>query len=68
MERCLCSGDGLTAETAFRAANARVAEHVLGVLGIHEEAGPIDSTMGLTVIPPAGNPFGVQRVYFAFGK
>ena len=68
MESCLCSGDGLTAETAFRAANERVAERVLGVLGVHEEAGPMDSAMGLTVIPLAGNPFGVRRVYFAFGN
>ena len=68
MESCLCSGDGLTAETAFRAANERVAERVLGVLGVHEETSPMDSAMGLTVIPLAGNPFGVKRVYFAFGN
>ena len=68
MESCLCSGDGLTAETAFRAANERVAERVLGVLGVHEEADPMDSAMGLTVIPLAGNPFGVKMVYFALGK
>ena len=68
MESCLCSGDGLTAETAFRAANERVAERVLGVLGVHKETGPMDSAMGLTVIPLAGNPFGVQRVDFAFGN
>ena len=68
MESCLCSGDGLTAETAFRAANERVAERVLGVLGVHEETSPIDSAMGLTVIPLAGNPFGVRMVYFALGN
>lgn len=68
MESCLCSGDGLTAETAFRAANERVAERVLGVLGVHEETGPMDNAMGLTVIPLAGNPFGVKMVYFALGK
>lgn len=68
MESCLCSGDGLTAETAFRAANERVAERVLGVLGVHEEADPMDGAMGLTVIPLARNPFGVKRVYFAFGN
>ena len=68
MESCLCSGDGLTAETAFRAANERVAERVLGVLGVHEETGPIGGAMGMTVIPLAGNPFGVKMVYFAFGN
>ena len=68
MESCLCSGDGLTAETAFRAANERVAERVLGVLGVHEEADSMDGAMGLTVIPLARNPFGVKRVYFAFGN
>ena len=68
MESCLCSGDGLSTETAFKAADGRVAERVLGVLGVHEEAGAMDVNEGLTAIPLAGNPFGIQRVYFAFGS
>jgi hypothetical protein len=68
MESCLCSGDGLSAETAFKAADGRVAERVLDVLGVSEEAGTMDVNEGLTTIPLAGNPFGVQRIYFAFGS
>ena len=67
MERCLSSGDGLTAETAFHAADEKVAERVLGLLGVQEDAGPTSIDKGLTVIPLTKNPFGIQRVYFTLG-
>ena len=67
MESCLCSGDGLTAETAFQAADEKVAERVLGLLGVREDTGPTSIDNGLTVIPLTRNPFGIQRVYFALG-
>lgn len=67
MESCLCSGDGLSAETAFRAAEEKIAERVLGLLGVQEDAGPTSIDKSLTVIPLTRNPFGIQRVYFALG-
>ena len=41
MEDCLCSGDGLSPETAFRAKDERVVEKVLGVLGVKGKIGRV---------------------------
>jgi hypothetical protein len=65
IESCLCSGDGLSAETAFRAADGRVIERVLGVLGVVRADDRRCTSDGIRSIPLAGNLFGVRRVFFA---
>lgn len=67
MESCLCSGDGLSTETAFRAADSRVIERVLGVLGVVKADERRCTSDGVRGIPLARNPFGVRRVFFAVG-
>ena len=67
MESCLCSGDGLSSETAFRAADGRVIERVLGVLGVVKADDRRCASAGVRGIPLAWNPFGVRRVFFALG-
>ena len=65
MESCLCSGDGLSMETAFRAADGKVIDRVLGVLGVVKADERRCTSDGIRGIPLAVNPFGVRRVFFA---
>ena len=67
MECCLCSGDGLTFETAFIASDFRVMERVLWVLGVSKADDRRYACGGITGIPLLANPFGVRRVFFAIG-
>ena len=67
IESCLCSGDGLSSETAFRASDGKVVERVLGVLGVEKADNRRCSSAGVRGIPLAWNPFGVRRVFFALG-
>ena len=64
MERCLCSGDGLSARSAFRAADPVVADRVLGMLGVRESVSGIRREDGCTLYTLSENPYGVGSVYF----
>ena len=65
MEDCLCSGDGLSPETAFRAKDERVVEKVLGMLGVKKVGGVRDDA-GVTVVRVEGNVMGVNEIFFSF--
>ena len=64
MERCLCSGDGLSARSAFRAADPVVADRILGMLGVRESVSGLRRGDGCTLYTLSENPYGVGNVYF----
>ena len=64
MEGCLCSGDGLTAGSAFRAADAVVMDRILGMLGLREAVCGLRREDGCSVCTLSGNPYCVGAVYF----
>lgn len=64
MEDCLCSGNGLSPETAFRAKEERVVEKVLGVLGINMIRKVRDEA-GMVVIWLEENVTGVDELFFS---
>lgn len=68
LEDCLCSGDGLSPQTAFRAKDERVIEKVLELLrmGIHEQLERSDG--GCAKVSVGENPFGVRALYFSIMK
>ena len=65
LEDCLCSGDGLSPQTAFRAQDERMAERAMGLLGMDSHR-PLEK-MGGTIaqVPVDANPYGVQALYFS---
>lgn len=65
MEDCLCSGDGLSPETAFRAKDERVVEKVLGVLGVKKVGGGRDDA-GVAVVHVGENEMGISEIYFRY--
>ena len=65
LEDCLCSGDGLTPQTAFRAQDERVAEKAMELLGMdrHER---LERKGGSTAqVSVDENPYGVQSLFFS---
>ena len=66
MEDCLCSGDGLSPETAFRAKDERVVEKVLGILGVKGKIGRGGGDKGMGVVQVDGDTAGVEELFFSF--
>ena len=65
LEDCLCSGDGLSPQTAFRAQDERVAAKAMELLGM-DSRGPLKRVGGSTTqVPVDDNPYGVQALYFS---
>lgn len=68
MECCLCSGDGLSPETAFCAESRTAMERVLGLLGVRMK-NPVgfddENSEGVASFPVYDNLFGVRTVYFS---
>ena len=64
MESCLCSGDGLTRETAFRAADEAVMDRTLDILGVRDAVLGIRRDGGVAVVSLRRNPWGVGRLFF----
>ena len=67
MESCLCSGDGLSPETAFRAADERVAGRTVELLGMSAAAGTARREGAVAEIPVGENPYGVRSLFFTIG-
>lgn len=63
MEDCLCSGDGLSPETAFRAKDERVVERVLGVLGV-KKVGKDRDEAGMVVVHVDRDAMRVKELFF----
>ena len=65
LEGCLCSGDGLSPQTAFRTQNERMAVKAIELLGL-DSHGPLERIGGTTAqVPVDENPYGVQALYFS---
>ena len=64
LEDCLCSGDGLSPQTAFRAQDERVAEKAMELLGMDRQGQP-ERKGTISQVPVDENPYGVQALYFS---
>ena len=65
LEDCLCSGDGLTPQTAFRAQDERVVEKAMELLGM-DRHGRLERKGGSTArVSVDENPYGVQSLFFS---
>lgn len=66
LEDCLCSGDGLSPQTAFRAQDERMAAKAMELLGMGSH-GRLEKKDGVTAqVPVDDNPFGVHTLFFSF--
>lgn len=68
MESCLCSGDGLSRETAFRAANGTVTDRTLSLLGLQGTVIGTRHEDRFTVVSLERNPWGIGELYFDVWK
>ena len=64
MQDCLCSGDGLSPQTAFRAKRPDVAERVLWMLGLGRAVTSGREEDGCRVLSLSDNPYGIGAIYF----
>ena len=64
LEDCLCSGDGLSPQTAFRAQDERVAAKAMELLGIviFLFLRPLEKYFE---VPVDDNPYGVHALFFS---
>lgn len=68
MEFCLSSGDGLSIDTAFHAANMQVVERVLGLMGLTVSSYSTGFGEGISYVLVGENPFGVEQLFFSVGE
>ena len=68
MESCLCSGDGLSRRTAFRAGDDTVVDRTLSLLGMREAVRGMRLEDGFTVVTLGRNPFGIGTLYFTVSE
>ena len=68
MEYCLCSGDGLSENSAFHAANMRIVERVLELLGVKVSLYSSSFGEGISYVLVGENPFGVEQLFFSVGE
>lgn len=64
MESCLCSGDGLSDRTAFKAGCAVVVDRTLNLLGMGGSIRRIEQEDGTTIVSLSENPYGIGKLYF----
>ena len=64
MESCLCSGDGLTRETALKVTDEDVMDRTLGLLGVRDSVNGVRCENGFSVISLGRNPWGIGELYF----
>ena len=64
MEACLCSGDGLTEGSAFRAENRTVADRVLGMTGMPARVGDAKVSGDIVRFRVEPNGYGISDLYF----
>ena len=67
LESCLCSGDGLSPETAFRARDGRVADRVVDLLGMNVSDWTVKRDRKAAVAAVRENPYGVHELFFNLG-
>ena len=64
MEFCLCSGDGLTGETAFKTGNETVMDRTLGMLGLCDSVRNVHQEECLSIVSLTDNQYGIAELYF----
>ena len=64
LEDCLCSGDGLSPQTAFRAQDERVAAKAMELLGMDRHGQP-ERKGAIAQVLVDENPYGVQALFFS---
>lgn len=64
LEDCLCSGDGLSPQTAFRAQDERVAAKAMELLGVDSHGLP-ERKGAISQVPVDENPYGVHTLFFS---
>lgn len=64
LEDCLCSGDGLSPQTAFRAQDERVAAKAMELLGMDSHGQP-ERKGTISQVPVDENPYGVHALFFS---
>ena len=64
LENCLCSGDGLTKESAFRAEDWSTVKKVLSLLGVSVSPSEQMTGLGMSKVSLNDNPFGIGYLYF----
>lgn len=65
LEDCLCSGDGLSPQTAFRAQDERMAEKAMELLGMDSHGQP-ERQGAISQVSVDENPYGVHALFFSF--
>ena len=64
MESCLCSGDGLTGGTAFKAGNVTVMDRTIGMLGLCDSVRDVQHKECLSIVSLTDNQYGIAELYF----
>ena len=64
LESSLCSGDGLTPGSAFKARDEYGIDRMVSLLGLNREPDNESSCVGMQVIPVGKNIFGVDKLFF----
>lgn len=64
LQACICSGDGLTSRTAFKAGGEKVVDRMLSILGLEETVSGRRDEEGCRVLSVASNPYGITSLYF----
>ena len=64
MQSCLCSGNGLSERTAFRASSTMVIEKTLSLLGMGSSVRDLNQTGDIAVISVSENPYKIGKIYF----
>ena len=63
IQSCLCSGDGLSTESPFRAATDHAFSRAIGMLGLNPYVARIDDDGHLRRVLLRENPSGVRELY-----
>ena len=66
LETSLCSGDGLTPGSAFRAKDEEGINRMVLLFGLNREHDEDSSCAGLQVVSVGENRFGVDKLYFQY--
>ena len=64
MESCLCSGDGLSPDSAFRIGDPAIMDVILCLLGVSESIRDVRNDDILSVITLTENPYGIANLFF----
>ena len=64
IQNCLCSGDGLCADSAFRAATQWLRDKIISLMGLEKSVTGPDEMGAVQLVPLRANPYGIREIYF----